>query len=298
MTEKFSLRRRGVVTPVVANYCYAVFKAVTGYTTDGQVIAVEKLSKTSTQGFEEFKNEVMLTAKLHIPINFVLDWEKRVHIIEGVTQGLLYLQEYSRLTIIHRDLKVSNVLLDGDMKPKISDFGMARIFTKDNLEANTSRIVGTIGYVPPEYARRGIYSTKSDVYSFGVLLLQIISGKRISLLYGPNESLSLLDYAYKLWNDSKGMEFMDESLDDTYSSCKLRRCLQMALLCVQENPIDRPSMLEVFTILKNVNTNMMISKKPAFSEQNEQNNHTRQLEGYSGSTSSINDVTISNLVAR
>ncbi|XP_031254480.1 G-type lectin S-receptor-like serine/threonine-protein kinase At1g11410 isoform X2 [Pistacia vera] len=300
---------------------------------DGQVIAVKKLSKTSTQGFEEFKNEVMLTAKLqHVnlvrvlgfcidkeeqiliyeymqnksldsylfdPIRrFVLDWKKRVHIIKGVTQALLYLQEYSRLTIIHRDLKASNVLLDGDMKPKISDFGMARIFAKDDLEANTSHIVGTIGYIPPEYARRGIYSTKSDVYSFGVLLLQIISGKMISLLYGPNECLSLLDYAYELWKDGKGMEFMDESLDDTYSSCKLMRCSQIALLCVQENPIDRLSMLEVFTLLENVNTDMMIPKKPAFSKQIEQNKNTRQLEGYSGSTSSINDVTISDFVAR
>ncbi|XP_031247798.1 G-type lectin S-receptor-like serine/threonine-protein kinase At4g27290, partial [Pistacia vera] len=184
-----------------------------GILSAGQVITVKKLSKTSMQGFEEFKNEVMLTAKLQY-INlvrvlgfcidkeekiliyeymqnrsldsylfgsirrFVLDWKKRVHIIEGVTQAFLYLQEYSRFIVIHRDLKASNVLLDGDMKPKISDFGMARIFSKDDLEANTSRIVGTIGYFPLEYARKGIYSTKSDVYSFGALLLQIISSKR------------------------------------------------------------------------------------------------------------------------
>ncbi|KAK6929068.1 Protein kinase domain [Dillenia turbinata] len=125
---------------------------------DGREVAVKKLSKTSGQGLVEFKNEIILIAKLQ-HLNLVrlvgcciheeekmlevLDWKKRLNIIEGVAQGLLYLHKYSRLRVIHRDLKASNILLDEKMNPKISDFGMARIFSQNTFEANTERVVGT-----------------------------------------------------------------------------------------------------------------------------------------------------------
>ncbi|GMN32878.1 hypothetical protein TIFTF001_041802 [Ficus carica] len=300
----------------------------------GQEIAVKRLSKTSNQGLEEFKNEVLLTAKLqhknlvrvlgyctereenmliyeYMPNKsldlylfdpsqqHILDWEKRVIIFEGITQGLLYLQEYSNFTIIHRDLKASNILLDNQMIPKISDFGIARIFSKDEHEANTDRIVGTLGCIPPEYVRRGIYSMKYDVYSFGVLLLQIISGKKISCMFGYNENLNLLEYAYELWKEGQEMQFFDSTLDDSSSSCKILRCMHVALLCVQENPIDRPSMLQVYSMLKSETTPVISPKKPAFAikEDDELAKQCRTCKA-NAEICSVDDATISQVVPR
>ncbi|KAI3966469.1 hypothetical protein MKW92_031659 [Papaver armeniacum] len=257
-----------------------------GHLLDGTIIAVKQLSSKSKQGNREFINEIGMISSFSTPnlarlygcciegnqllliyeymennslaralfgeevVQLKLDWPTRHQICLGVARGLTYLHEESRLKIVHRDIKATNILLDKDLNPKISDFGLAKLDEEENTHIST-RVAGTRGYMAPEYVLRGHLTDKADVYSYGVVALEIISGKSNSYMTTETERAYLLDWALTLQENGNLMELVDPTLN-SYSEEEVVLGLKIALACTNTSPILRPKMSSVVSMLEGV----------------------------------------------
>ncbi|XP_022932327.1 probable LRR receptor-like serine/threonine-protein kinase At1g56140 isoform X5 [Cucurbita moschata] len=252
-----------------------------GILNDGRVIAVKQLSIKSDQGRNQFLAEIStISAVQHRNLvklygcciegqkrllvyeylekksldqalfgkrTFVLDWPKRFAICMGVARGLTYLHEESRLRIVHRDIKASNILLDADLNPKISDFGLAKLY--DDKKTHMSTLVaGTIGYLAPEYAMRGHLTEKADVFSFGVVALEIVSGRPNSAPGLEEDRVFLLEWAWYLYENDREIELVDSDLS-TFNEDEVKRVIRVGLMCTQTSSGRRPSMSRVVAML-------------------------------------------------
>ncbi|XP_075669451.1 putative leucine-rich repeat receptor-like serine/threonine-protein kinase At3g14840 isoform X3 [Castanea sativa] len=256
-----------------------------GLLSDGTAIAVKQLSSKSKQGNREFVNEIGMISALQHPhlvklygcciegnqlllvyeymennslaralfgseeCQLKLDWMTRNKICVGIARGLAYLHEESRLKIVHRDIKATNVLLDKYLNPKISDFGLAKLDEEANTHIST-RIAGTYGYMAPEYAMRGYLTDKADVYSFGVVTLEIVSGRSNTSHRPKEEPFNLLDWAHLLKEEGNIIKLVDPRLGSDYNKEEVMVVIHVALLCTNVSSAARPTMSSVVSMLE------------------------------------------------
>ncbi|XP_024984953.1 probable LRR receptor-like serine/threonine-protein kinase At1g56130 isoform X1 [Cynara cardunculus var. scolymus] len=267
-----------------------------GILNDGSIVAVKKLSVASHHGRSQFKTEISTISsvqhwnlvKLHgsciegarrllvyeylenksldqalfVNSDVRLDWSTRFNICLGTARGLAYLHEESRPRIVHRDVKASNILLDGELCPKISDFGLAKLYDDKKTHMST-RVAGTIGYLAPEYAMRGHLTSKADVFGFGIVCLEILSGR-------PNydekldpEQKYLLQWAWSLHESNRELELIDPTLT-SYDKEQATRMIGVALMCVQASPSSRPAMSRVIGMLSGDVEISAVLTKPSY----------------------------------
>ncbi|KAF7835256.1 cold-responsive protein kinase 1 [Senna tora] len=259
----------------------SVFK---GRLKDGKVAAIKVLSAESRQGVREFLTEINVISEIehenlvklygccvegnhrilvynylennslaqtllgggHNTIHF--DWQTRSRICIGIARGLAFLHEGVRPRIVHRDIKASNILLDKDLSPKISDFGLAKLMPPNMTHVST-RVAGTIGYLAPEYAIGGHLTRKADIYSFGVLLVEIVSGRCNTNTQLPIGEQYILERTWDLYERRELVGLVDESLNGEFDAEVASKFLKISLLCTQDAPKLRPSMSSVVKML-------------------------------------------------
>ncbi|EOY13465.1 Leucine-rich repeat transmembrane protein kinase, putative isoform 1 [Theobroma cacao] len=256
-----------------------------GILADGTVIAVKQLSARSKQGNREFVTEIGMISALQHPhlvklygcciegnqllliyeylennslaralfgpeeYQLKLDWPTRRKICIGIARGLAYLHEESRLKVVHRDIKATNVLLDKNLNPKISDFGLAKLDEEENTHIST-RVAGTYGYMAPEYAMHGRLSDKADVYSFGIVALEIVSGRCNTKSRSKEESFYLLDWAHILKEKGNLLDLVDPRIGSECNIEEVMAMINVALLCTNPTAAARPSMSSVVSMLE------------------------------------------------
>ncbi|KAF5478877.1 hypothetical protein F2P56_005402 [Juglans regia] len=257
-----------------------------------QVVAVKQLDRNGFQGNREFLVEVLMLSLLHHPnlVNLVgycadgdqrilvyeympngsledhlldiapnrkpLGWYTRMKIAEGAARGLEYLHETADPPVIYRDFKASNILLDENFNPKLSDFGLAKLGPTGDKSHVSTRVMGTYGYCAPEYALTGQLTTKSDVYSFGVVFLEIVTGRRVIDNTRATEEQNLVTWAQPLFRDRRKFTLMaDPSLEGQYPVKSLYQALAVAAMCLQEEDTTRPLISDVVTALEFLSVN-------------------------------------------
>ncbi|CAL9078928.1 unnamed protein product [Musa textilis] len=255
-----------------------------GMLKDGTVVAIKVLSSESKQGVGEFLTEIkVISGIIHENLvklygccaeephrilvynylennslsqtllgsnrgNIQFNWRARVKICIGVARGLAFLHEVVHPHVLHRDIKASNILLDKDLTPKISDFGLAKLLPSNVTHVST-RVAGTLGYLAPEYAIRGQVTKKSDVYSYGVLLLEIVTGRCNTNTRLPFEDRFLLERTWAIYEHGDLEHIIDSSLTDDLDVDEACRFLKVGLLCTQDAMKLRPSMSTVIMML-------------------------------------------------
>ncbi|KDP20772.1 hypothetical protein JCGZ_21243 [Jatropha curcas] len=271
-----------------------------------QAVAIKQLDRNGLQGNREFFSEILMLSMVQNP-NLVkligycvdgdqrilvyeflpngtleshllevgpgkepLDWDTRMKIAAGAARGLEFLHD-ANPPIIYRDFKASNILLDAEFNPRLSDFGLAKLGPTGGKEHVSTRVMGTYGYCAPEYQKTGQLTKMSDVYSFGVVFLEMISGRRVIDSKRPSEERNLIDWAEPLFKDkSKFTEMVDPLLNGDYSTKSLHQAIAIAGMCLQEEAEARPTMEDVVTALE-------FLSKPKIEERSESESSTSKL---------------------